>query len=264
MAGLNSAEPFAMLHESPALPCANPYSSLPAGGCHPPEFLMIPRKILGTAQTPDGAGELQLSRRGDDFFISYNGRELMNSRMHGSEDLLAEFACTPIAGRTGARVLVGGLGLGYTLAAALAALRKDAAVVVAELVLAVVQWNRSLCGHLAGHPLNDPRVIVEERDVCAVVKKARNDFDAVMLDVDNSPDSMTQESNDWLYGAQGLEAISRALRPQGIVTVWSAAPDSTFTKRLRGAGFEVQEKTVSARGCGRGGLHTIWVARRPD
>jgi len=128
----------------------------------------------------------------------------------------------------------------------------------------VVQWNRSLCGHLAGHPLEDSRVIVEEHDVCAVVKRARNDFDAIMLDVDNSPDSMTQESNDWLYSVKGLAAISRALRPQGIVTVWSAGPDSSFTQRLRRAGFEAQGKTVSARGCGRGGLHTIWVARRPD
>jgi len=225
---------------------------------------MIPRKILGTAHTPDRAGELQLSQRGDDFFVSYNGKELMNSRMHGSEDLLAEFACKPIAGRPQARVLVGGLGLGYTLAAALAVVRKDAAVVVAELVPAVVRWNRSLCGHLAGHPLEDPRVSVDERDVCAVLKKARSGFDAVMLDVDNSPDSMTQESNDWLYGAKGLAAIYRALRPQGVLTVWSAAPDSSFGRRLGRAGFEVQEKTVSARGCGRGGLHTIWIARRPD
>ncbi|MBM4310342.1 MAG: hypothetical protein FJ119_05285 [Deltaproteobacteria bacterium] len=225
---------------------------------------MIPRKILGTAQTPDGTGELQLSRRGDDFFISYNGKELMNSRMHGSEDLLAEFACRPVACRQQARVLVGGLGLGYTLAAALAVVRKDAAIVVAELVPAVVQWNRSLCGHLAGHPLEDSRVIVEEHDVCAVVKRARSNFDAVMLDVDNSPDSMTQASNDWLYGNKGLAVIYRALRPQGMLTVWSAAPDSTFSNRLRRAGFAVEEKTVSARGCGRGGLHTIWVARRPD
>jgi spermidine synthase len=225
---------------------------------------MIPRKILDTAQTPDGAGELQLSQRGDDFFISYNGRELMNSRMHGSEDLLAEFACRPIAGCPQARVLVGGLGLGYTLAAALAVVRKDAAVVVAELVPAVVRWNRDLCGHLAGHPLNDPRVTVEERDVCVVLKQARSDFDAVMLDVDNSPDSMTQESNDWLYGIKGLATISSALRPQGFLTVWSAAPDRSFTQHLRRAGFKAQEKTVSARSCGRGGLHTIWVARRPD
>jgi spermidine synthase len=223
---------------------------------------MIPRKILGSAQTPDKAGTLQLSQRGDDFFISYNNKELMNSRMHGSEDLLAEFACKPIAGRTKARVLVGGLGLGYTLAAALTHLRNDAAVVIAELVPAVVEWNRTICGHLAGHPLEDPRVQVIEQDVCRVLKNDEGGFDAIMLDVDNSPDSMTQTSNDWLYTRNGLAKIYQRLRPKGILTVWSAAPDSTFSRRLQRAGFIVQEKTVSARNSGKGGLHTIWVARR--
>jgi spermidine synthase len=226
------------------------------------ETNMIPRKLLGSAQTPDKAGELQLSQRGDDFFIAYNGKELMNSRMHGSEDQLAEFACKPVAGRPEARVLVGGLGLGYTLAATLAIVKKDAAVVVAELVPAVVQWNRTICGHLAGHPLDDPRVQVQEEDVCLVLKNEESGFDAVMLDVDNSPDSMTQKSNDWLYTKNGLLKIYRALRPQGILSVWSAAPDRTFTRRLQRAGFTVQEKTVSARGSGKGGLHTLWVARR--
>jgi len=225
---------------------------------------MLPRKILGKALTPDRAGELQLSQRGDDFFISYNGTELMNSRMHGSEALLAELACRPIAGRPGARVLVGGLGLGYTLAAALPIMRHDAEVVVAELVPAVVEWNRSLCGHLSGHPLQDPRARVVECDVCSLLKTEQNAFDAVMLDVDNSPDSMTQKSNDWLYCSSGLSAIYTALRPRGMLTVWSAGPDSTFSRRLRRAGFEAREETVSARGCGKGGLHTIWVARRSE
>ncbi len=224
---------------------------------------MKPRKLLGSAQTPDKAGELQLSQRGDDFFISYNGKELMNSRMHGSEDLLAEFACKPVAGRPKARVLIGGLGLGYTLAAALAIMHNDAAVVVAELVPAVVQWNRNICGHLAGHPLKDPRVDVQEQDVCILLKSEQEGFDAVMLDVDNSPDSMTQKSNDWLYTRNGLTKIYQSLRPKGILTVWSAAPDTTFSRRLQKSGFTVHEKTVSARGSGKGGLHTIWVARRP-
>jgi len=222
---------------------------------------MIPRKILGSAQTPDQAGTLQLSRRGDDFFIAYNGKELMNSRMHGSEDLLAEFACKSVAHRPGVRLLVGGLGLGYTLAAALAIVRPDAVVVVAELVPAVVQWNRGICGHLAGNPLKDPRVHVMEEDVCLVLKNDTSGFDAVMLDVDNSPDSMTQTSNDWLYTRNGLKKIYQSLRPKGILTVWSAAPDSTFSRRLQRTGFIVQEKTVSARNSGKGGLHTIWVAR---
>ncbi len=225
---------------------------------------MIPRKLLGNAQTPDKEGKLQLYQRGDDFFISFDGKELMNSRMHGSEDVLAELACMPIARSPKARVLVGGLGLGYTLAAALAILRKDATVIVAELVPAVVQWNRSFLGHLAGHPLQDSRVDVQEHDVCILLKNEQGGFDAIMLDVDNSPDSMTQKSNDWLYSDIGLSVIYMALRPQGILTVWSAAPDSAFSKKLRKAGFEVQKKNVAARSGGKGGRHTIWVAHRPN
>lgn len=225
---------------------------------------MLPRKILDRAKTPDKSGELQLYRRGDDFFISFDGKELMNSRMHGSEAVLAELACTPIAHRDKARVLVGGLGMGYTLAAALSVLRDDAGVIVAELVPEVVQWNRRLLGGLAGHPLRDSRVTVQEHDVCVLLKNEQEGFDAVMLDVDNSPKSMTQKSNAWLYTDDGLSVIYRALNPGGVLTVWSAAPESDFSLRLRKAGFSVQMKTVSARGGGKGGRHTIWVATRPD
>jgi spermidine synthase len=224
---------------------------------------MIPRKLLDSARTPDKSGEPQLYQRGDDFFISFDGKELMNSRMHGSEAVLAELACRPIASRAKARVLVGGLGMGYTLAAALSALQDDARVIVAELVPAVVQWNRGVLGGLAGHPLNDSRVAVQEQDVCILLRNEQGGFDAVMLDVDNSPDSMTQKSNDWLYSDAGLSVIYMALRPKGVLTVWSAAPDNAFTLRLCTAGFIVQKKTVSARGSGKGGRHTIWVAIRP-
>ncbi|MEI6126376.1 MAG: hypothetical protein WCQ99_07465 [Pseudomonadota bacterium] len=225
---------------------------------------MIPRKLLDSSLTPDKSGKLQLYQRGDDFFISFDGKELMNSRMHGSEEVLARLACTPVAGRVKVRVLVGGLGLGYTLAAALSVLRDDARIIVAELVPAVVQWNRSILGGLAGHPLNDSRVIVQEHDVCSVLKSEQGCFDAVMLDVDNSPKSMTQKSNDWLYSDEGLSVIYMALRSEGVLTVWSAASESDFSNRLRSAGFAVQKKTVSARGSGRGGRHIIWVATRPD
>jgi spermidine synthase len=225
---------------------------------------MRPIKLLGSTQTPDKTGELQLYQRGDDFFISCNGKELMNSRMHGSEEMLAELACRSIAHRPKARVLVGGLGLGYTLAASLAILGNDAAVIVAELVPAVVQWNRSILGHLAGYPLEDARVDVQEHDVCKLLRNEQNRFDAVMLDVDNSPDSMTQKSNNWLYSDTGLPVIYMALRSQGVLTVWSSAPDSAFSRRIRAAGFELQEKNVSARGGGKGGRHIIWVACRPD
>jgi spermidine synthase len=225
---------------------------------------MIPRKLLDRALIPDKSGELQLYRRGDDFFISLDGKELMTSRMHGSEAVLAELACTPIAKRVKARVLVGGLGMGYTLAAALSGLQDDASVIVAELVPAVVQWNRGVLGALAGHPLNDSRVIVQESDVCIPLKNEQGGFDAVMLDVDNNPRSLTQKSNDWLYSDTGLPVICAALRRQGVLTVWSTGPDSAFSLRLRNAGFRVQVKTVSARGSGKGGRHTIWIATRPD
>ena len=225
---------------------------------------MIPRKLLDSAPTPDKSCELQLYQRADDFFISLDGKELMTSRMHGSEAVLAELACKPIANRAKARVLVGGLGMGYTLAAALSALRDDASVIVAELVPAVVQWNRGILGGLAGHPLDDNRVTVQEHDVCILLKNEPGGFDAVMLDVDNNPRSLTQKSNDWLYCDTGLLFIYTALRRQGVLTVWSTGPDSAFSLRLRNAGFRVQVKTVSARGSGKGGRHTIWVATRPD
>jgi spermidine synthase len=225
---------------------------------------MIPRKLLDRAPIPDNSGELQLYRRGDDFFISLDGKELMTSRMHGSEAELAGLACAPIASRARARALVGGLGMGYTLAAALAALQADASVIVAELVPAVVQWNRGVLGALAGHPLEDSRVIVQESDVCIPLQKRQGGFDAVMLDVDNNPRSLTQKSNDWLYSDAGLPIIYKALRRQGVLTIWSTGPDSAFSFRLRKAGFGVRVKTVSARGGGKGGLHTIWVATRPD
>ena len=224
---------------------------------------MIPLKLIDRALTPDKSGELQLHQRGADFFILLDGKELMSSRKHGSEEALAELACAPIAGRAKARVLVGGLGMGYTLAAALSVLQEDASVIVAELVPEVVNWNRSVLGALAGNPLDDNRVEVQERDVCILLQNVRGGFDAVMLDVDNNPRSMTQKSNAWLYSDTGLSSIRLALKSQGVLTVWGAAPDSAFSLRLRKAGFTVQEKTVSARGCGKGGRHTIWVATRP-
>lgn len=223
---------------------------------------MLPRKLLASAQTPDKSGELRLHQRGDDFFISYNAKELMNSRMHGSETVLAEFACKPIADRSKACVLIGGLGLGYTLASALKILKNDAQVVVAELVPEVVEWNRNFLGHLAGNPLEDNRVRVQEHDVCRLIKKKKISYDAIMLDVDNSPDSMTLKTNDWLYSGDGLQVIYGALRSLGVLTVWSAAPDIGFSQRLRRAGFAVAAKTVSARSSGKGGRHTIWVATR--
>jgi spermidine synthase len=225
---------------------------------------MIPWKLLDTAQVPGNGGELRLYRRGDEFSIRIaDGGELMNSRIHGSEEALAELTCGKIADRSRPRVLIGGLGMGFTLAAALHHLGADAEVVVAELVPAVVVWNRGPLGGHAGHPLEDKRATVCEGDVADILKTRQQAYDAILLDVDNGPDGLTSKNNDWLYTMDGLHASFGALRPEGVLAVWSAGPDREFTKRLRKAGFRVEQVRVRARGK-KGARHTIWLAARGD
>lgn len=225
---------------------------------------MIPWKLLDTAQVPGNGGELRLYRRGDEFSIKIaDGGELMNSRIHGSEEALAELACGKIADRSRPRVLIGGLGMGFTLAAALHHLGADAEVVVAELVPAVVVWNRGPLGEHAGHPLEDKRAVVCEGDVADILKTRQQAYDAILLDVDNGPDGLTSKNNDWLYTMDGLHASFGALRPEGVLAVWSAAPDREFTKRLCKAGFRVEQVRVRARGR-KGARHTIWLAARGE
>ena len=185
---------------------------------------MIPWKTIDAATVPGSGESLQLRQRGDEFSIRGNRYELMNSRMHGSEETLATLACQAIAGRPRPRILIGGLGMGYTLAAALAQLSNDSRVTVAELVPAVVQWNRGPLAHLAGHPLKDARVRVVEIDVAVCLRTDEAVYDAVILDIDNGPDGLTRRENDWIYGHHGVRAIHAALRPNGVLTVWSAAP----------------------------------------
>jgi spermidine synthase len=221
---------------------------------------MIPWELLDSAPVPDGGETLRLYRRGDEFSIRIGANELMNSRTHGSEDRLAEAACARLAGRAQPRVLIGGLGMGFTLAAALRRLGPDAAVVVAELVPAVVEWNRGPLGAPSGRPLDDVRVAVHAGDVGALLRTAATAFDAILLDVDNGPAGLTRKGNDWLYGAAGLRAAHAALRPGGALAVWSAAPDRRFHARLRRAGFEVEELRVRAHR-NRGARHIIWLAR---
>lgn len=222
---------------------------------------MIPWELLGHAPVPGEGGELLLYRRGGEFSIRIKARgELMNSRVHDSEDALAALACERLAGRTRPQLLIGGLGMGFTLSAALRALGPDAEVVVAELVPAVVEWNRGALGAAAGHPLQDPRVAVRETDVARILRTERNRFDAILLDVDNGPEGLTRDENDWLYGHGGLGAAYAALRPEGILAVWSAGPDREFTDRLRRAGFEVEELRVRAHNK-KGARHVIWLAR---
>ena len=223
---------------------------------------MIPWEFIDSAQVPGSGGELSLHRRGEEFVIRVDGYELMNSRVHGSEDALAELACAQVADRARPRVLIGGLGMGYTTAAALKRLGAEARVFVAELVPTVVEWNRGVLASLAGHPLEDGRVTVCQVDVARMLQEMRQAYDAILLDVDNGPEGLTRQRNDWLYTAEGLDAALAALRPAGVLGVWSASPDRGFTLRLRLAGFDVEEARVKARGSRGGGRHTIWVAVR--
>jgi spermidine synthase len=220
---------------------------------------MNPWILLDSAAVP-GGGELRLYRHGDDFSIRVGADELMNSHAHGSEDALARLACERLGPRPRAQVLVGGLGMGFTAAAALRALAGDARVVVAELVEAVVAWNRGPLAELAGRVLDDPRVEVRVGDVADQLRAARAAWDLVLLDVDNGPQGLTAEANSWLYGAPGLARIRTALRPGGLLGVWSAVPDERFTRRLQQAGFQVE--VVPARAHGRRGTrHVLWFAR---
>lgn len=216
--------------------------------------------LLGSAPIPGTNKELRLHRRGDDFAITIPGRgELMNTRVHGSEKALAELTCARIGERERPRVLVGGLGVGFTLAAALDALGPEAEVVVAELVPEVVEWNRGELGAPSGRPLEDPRSVVHVGDVGELLRESASAFDAILLDVDNGPEGLVRRENDWLYTVEGLQAARRALRPQGVLAVWSAGPDRLFTGRLHHAGFKVEEVIVRPHKTGKGPRHYIWL-----
>jgi len=225
---------------------------------------MIPLDTLGRFTTPDGK-ELVLYRRDGIYHIRVDGLELMSNRAHGSEDALAELACGPLRGRRrsedGLRVLVGGLGMGYTLRAALEVLPKDAVVDVVEVFAAVVEWNRGLLAPLARRPLQDRRVRVIVADLGMHLAAAEPLYDVFLLDVDNGPEAFTLSSNAGLYSPAGLATIRRRLKPAGTLAVWSSAPSPRFEKQLRRAGFTVRTETVAARHEKRGPRHTIFVAR---
>ena len=225
---------------------------------------MVPWELLDRATVPGSQGELRLYKRGEEFSIRLERIELMNSRRHGSEAALAELACARVANHGRPRVLIGGLGMGYTAAAALRELRADGQLVVAELVPAVVEWNRGPLADLAGRPLENEQVTVREIDVAQILKTERTAYDAILLDVDNGPEGLTRKGNDWLYSQAGLNAAYSALRPEGVLAVWSASPDRAFVRRLRETGFEVEEVQVRSQGPRRGARHTIWLGgRRP-
>ena len=218
--------------------------------------------LLGVAQASGDESELRLYRRDEEFSIRVGNRELMNSRVHGSEDALGELACARIADCPRPRVLIGGLGMGYTLRAALHGLSARGRVIVAELIPEVVAWNLGPLGDLAGHPLRDGRVTVCEVDVAGILREEQRAYDAILLDVDNGPKGLTRNGNDWLYGQGGLSAAFAALRPGGVLAVWSAGPDQAFSDRLRKTGFKVEEIRVRARNARGGARHTIWIAGR--
>lgn len=225
---------------------------------------MTPWVLLDSAQAPGNGAVLNLYQRGDEFSIKIAGRgELMNSRVHGSEDALAELTCARLVKHENSRLLIGGLGMGFTLAAALRYIDENAQVVVAELVPSVVEWNKGLLGEHAGRPLRDPRVTVYKEDVARLIKTEKSTFDAILLDVDNGPEGLTHERNDWLYSEDGLIAAYTALRPLGILAVWSAGPARDFLQRLHKVGFDVDEVCVRAHGK-KGARHIIWFARRAN
>jgi spermidine synthase len=220
---------------------------------------MPPWVTLDRARSTDG-GELALARRGDQFAIRVDGMELMNSDSHGSEEKLAHHGCAGLRQVRGARVLVGGRGMGYTARAALDALGADARVDVVELVGAVVRWNRDVMGHLAASPLADPRLRVLEGDVAEAIAGARGAYDAILLDVDNGPTALTSFTNKGLYAPEGIRAALRALRPGGTVAYWSAFAASRFTTLLHEAGADVVMKRVRAH-AGSDARHVLWLAR---
>lgn len=220
---------------------------------------MIPWVQLDSAKTPDGAQELRLKRRGAEFSIMLGTNELMNSRLSGSEEALARLSCRKIAGRRQPSILIGGLGMGFTLRAALAELGGDAGIVVAELVPAVIAWARGPMAEVFGGCLDDPRVTVQETDVGQIIRSGHAAWDAILLDVDNGPEGIVHKGNDALYSAAGLAAARAALRPGGVLAVWSQGPDAGFARRLKQAGFAVEEVNTRANGK-RGARHVIWLA----
>jgi len=222
---------------------------------------MKPWELLGRAHTPDGA-EMTLMLRDREYVILANGRSLMSSRMHGSEEALAALTGVRLRTRKQPSVLIGGLGMGFTLRAMLDRLPHDASVIVTELVPAVVEWNRGPLGPLAGHPLKDKRVRVEIGDVARTLGSSVDLFDAVLLDVDNGPAAFTSNENAALYANQGVVAARRALKSGGVLGVWSARDDRKFEQRLRYCGFTVEVERVRGRLSKGGPRHTIFLGQR--
>lgn len=218
---------------------------------------MQPWIHLDRIQVP-GGGELKLSRRGDEFSIRLDTIELMNSRLSASEEALATIGYSRIADRKRPRILIGGLGMGFTLRAMLSVASPDALIVVSELLPAVVSWAKGPMASLFEGCLDDPRVRIDMTDVAKIMRDGAGAWDAILLDVDNGPDGMTQNANDSLYGMSGLAVARRALKPGGVLGVWSQGPDRDFAKRMSKAQFEVEEVKVRAHRGKSGARHVLW------
>ncbi len=221
---------------------------------------MIPRILIDKAATPGGGKELRLYQHDKDFIIVAGNLELMSSRAHASEDEVAKLAMQKVAGEFAPRVLIGGLGMGFTLRAALDVLPKKVDVYVAEIVPAVVKWNQGVLAHLAGKPLEDKRVTVHEVDAAELIEDAGNGYNAIVLDLDNGPQGLSLESNDWFYSFKGLKVVMAALRPKGVLGIWSAGPDARLSACLKDVGFAVEEVRARARPGGKGAHHHLWIA----
>jgi spermidine synthase len=222
---------------------------------------MKPRELVGVADVPGGP-PLRLFRRGDDFMIVLDRNELMSTRMHGSEVALGTMACDRLDGHPAAHLLIGGYGMGFTLRAVLGRLGTNARVTVAELVPGIIEWARGPMATVTDGCLDDPRVTMIMGDVADTIRQATATFDAILLDVDNGPDGLTRPANDGIYNSQGLADAKKALRPGGVLAVWSASPDPAFARQLERTGFAVETVPVRARENGKGATHIIWFASK--
>lgn len=223
---------------------------------------MLPWKLIATAAIPGDGGSMRLHQRGTEYSIRVGNYELMNSRVFGSEDALSSVVRERLGNLPRPRILIGGLGMGFTLAAVLRDFGPNAAVIVSELVPDVIDWHRGPLASVSHGAIDDPRVSVRAIDVGKLMRDERGSFDAILLDVDNGPRGLTSPMNDRLYTLSGLRAAYEALRAKGILAVWSAGADPAFTRRLQQAGFATEEVPVRGRGAAGGSRFLIWLARR--